>query len=530
MNDVNILETIDPMLVSETIDPSTPGPIVSGIEVSQGTTIGSYTIEERLSEGTQATTYLCHQRGKHFVIKLYRSGINPSDVSSTLAGEVEAHHIAPLVDRGRFRDCYWELYPYYAGGTLENLVQSGQCSARLVERVLLPCLVEALAYLGSQGLVHADLKPANVFFSSDLNEAVLGDLGVATPFTPAGQQVAFRGSLAYAPRGVQNDAPVALTPGYDWGSLGLLLCYAYAGRQPLEDARPRAREDSFAHFDVPLEVPRKARDLIRSLVLTPGGPKDGEKLCRAFLGGRRSESSRQYRSSRRARHKNDIAPIEFGVIYGRLRIAHDASELLELCEEHGEMARYLLDSNKLPLFLCAHEGGAQVCARYINPWVTASYPARVFMLCCALRILSGKAGLSRLSYDGHIWENPLVFLDAAIDGDAAACELLSTNLFTECLYAAGMAENALEHVRNALDVAPGPVEAARVLRALFAPSDKDSLLVGEKSIESAKALAQIVSTLTVEEISQIVEDPMTRPWLYRRGLAVVYKEVDAIHE
>lgn len=530
MNDMNIHETIDPMLVSETIDPSTPAPFVAGIEASQGTTVGSYTIGERLSEGTQATTYLCHHGDKRFVFKLYRFGIIPSDISSTLAGEVEAHHIAPLVDRGCYRGCFWELYPHYAGGTLENLVQSGHRSARLVERVLLPCLVDALAYLGSQGIVHADLKPANIFFSSSLNEAVLGDLGVATPFTPVGQQVAFRGSLAYAPRGVQNDEPVSFTPGYDWGSLGLLLCYAYAGSQPLEDAQPGAREDSFAHFEMPLEVPRKARDLIRSLALTPGGPKDGEMLCRAFLGGKRDGSNRQNRSSKRVRRRTGVAPIEFGVIDGRLRIAHDASELLELCEEHGELAHYLLDGNKLPLFLYAHEGGAQVCARYLDPWTTASYPARVFMLCCALRILSGKSGLSRLSYDGHIWENPLVFLDAAIDGDAAACELLSTNLFTECLYAAGMSENALEHVRNALDVAPGPVEAARVLRALFAPNDKDNLSVGDKPIESAEALAQIVSTLTVEEISEIVEDPMTRPWLYRRGLAAVYKEVDAIHE
>lgn len=529
MTDLRLLDTIDPFLVPETIDPSTSSGSTVEPVLARGTDVDCYVVEGCLAEGAQATVYLCCRDERYYVLKFYRSGILPNGRAAALSSMAEENNIAPLYDRGTFRSHSWEVYPYYKGGTLAQLVEDGRCSVSLVDKVLLPCLVKAIAFLGKQGLVHADVKPANVFFTAALDKAVLGDMGVAVSWMPEGRKVPFRGSPTYAPRGAQIGEDIILTRGYDWGSLGLLLCYAYSGEQPFEGVHPNKREDVFAHFKMPMGVPHSARSLVRSLICTSGGPDDGEKRCIAYLKNKESIGSKRDRTAMRAAQRQKAPSIEFGVVDGRLLIARDAAELLDLCEEHEEMAHYLLSGNKLPLFIRAHEGGAQICSRYIDRWVTASVPARVFMLCCALRVLSGRKGLAHIVYDGHKWSIS-TFFDAAARGDATACELLRSSLFLECLLTAGMKEDALSQVRQVLDTTPNPTEAARVLRALFDPTSERSINADCREIEDPETLVGIIPSLAIEEISRIVENPATRPWLYRRGLGAVYKEVDAIHE
>ena len=70
--------------------------------------------------------------------------------------------------------------PLIAGPTLAGLIRRGPCGPELVARVG-AALAEALAYLHGRGVVHRDVKPANVLLGgpAQSGEVILSDLGIA---------------------------------------------------------------------------------------------------------------------------------------------------------------------------------------------------------------------------------------------------------------------------------------------------------------------------------------------------------------
>ncbi|HJR64632.1 MAG TPA: serine/threonine-protein kinase, partial [Gemmatimonadaceae bacterium] len=70
---------------------------------------------------------------------------------------------------------------YVPGPTLRELLRRhGAMSVETTERVLLG-VAEALAYAHSQGIVHRDVKPENIFYSDESGRPVLSDFGIARP-------------------------------------------------------------------------------------------------------------------------------------------------------------------------------------------------------------------------------------------------------------------------------------------------------------------------------------------------------------
>ena len=105
-------------------------------------------------------------------------------------------------------------------------------------------LLSGLAYLHAQGVVHADLKPSNIYFPADAHSPLrLLDFGLAldhgdTDGTP-------RGTLMYlAPEVLHGEVP---TPSSDLYSLGVVLHELLTGshrvhrRDPARQADPRPR-------------------------------------------------------------------------------------------------------------------------------------------------------------------------------------------------------------------------------------------------------------------------------------------------
>jgi WD40 repeat protein len=125
-------------------------------------------------------------------------------------------------------------------------------------------VAQALASAHQQGVVHRDVKPANILFDEEKN-AYLSDFGIAKELAAAPSSV--RGGtpspFAYylSPEEVRGETP---SPRADIYSLGLVLYEMLAGRHPFAGSPPQALPEK--HLREPVPPLRSARTDIPSSV------------------------------------------------------------------------------------------------------------------------------------------------------------------------------------------------------------------------------------------------------------------------
>jgi eukaryotic-like serine/threonine-protein kinase len=179
-------------------------------------------------------------------------------------------NIASVHRVGHLRDGTPFIVMRYAEGrTLEDVLRStGPLDAGSVRAILLQ-LASALAEAHRKGVIHRDLRPGNVVWTRESNEAVLMDFGLAaviesgsvvhTRLTRTGQQL---GDLEYmSPEQFRQD-PV--TPATDIYSLGILGYELLTGQGPYRvGSRALLGE---AHLNqAPLKLTSAPRDLAQLL-------------------------------------------------------------------------------------------------------------------------------------------------------------------------------------------------------------------------------------------------------------------------
>jgi hypothetical protein len=208
-----------------------------------GARVGKYQLLGEIGRGAMGAVYRAEDRlsGEVVAVKLLEPvGEAERELCSRLFfNEVGAsgllHHpnIVPVRDAGREGDRFYVVMDYVEGGrTLE-----AWCTTRSLlslERILsvgLDC-AEALHYAHVKGVIHRDVKPANVLLDgggharlTDFGIAVLGQGGLAatSPFAAAGSP------LYMAPEQLRRDE---VTPRSDLFALGLVLYQLITGRHP----------------------------------------------------------------------------------------------------------------------------------------------------------------------------------------------------------------------------------------------------------------------------------------------------------
>ncbi|GAA3808669.1 serine/threonine-protein kinase [Nocardioides panacisoli] len=166
--------------------------------------------------------------------------------------------VAPLPDRP------FLVMELVDGPSLAALIGQGPLPLDHVGSIAVQ-VAEALAYVHAQGVVHRDVKPANVLVGPELVK--LGDFGVArlveqtTRHTQTGQTI---GTAAYlAPEQVEGAEVSGATDVY---SLGLVLLEAMTGRREYEGAPAEAALARLHRAPaVPPDVPPAWRDLLMAM-------------------------------------------------------------------------------------------------------------------------------------------------------------------------------------------------------------------------------------------------------------------------
>lgn len=137
----------------------------------------------------------------------------------------------------------WLALEYMDGGDVQNLIDSRRQAeeqpfeAHFVRRVL-ACVGSALQYVHAEGVLHRDVKPANVLVARRSQRIKLGDFGISKLLETTGRARSVVGTPYYlAPEIVSGQAYGA--PADAW-ALGVCLFELAALRRPFEAGNPLA--------------------------------------------------------------------------------------------------------------------------------------------------------------------------------------------------------------------------------------------------------------------------------------------------
>src|SRR6266513_3049686 len=153
--------------------------------VISGVFAGRYNIERELGRGGTAVVYLARDRdrGHAVALKVLRPEFAESLGADRFLREIrvtqQLHHphIVPVLDSGRHDGWLYFVLPHMEGGTLRQLLQrEKQLSLDTVVSVTRTVAI-ALSYAHEKGLIHRDVKPENILFTS--GQACLSDFGIA---------------------------------------------------------------------------------------------------------------------------------------------------------------------------------------------------------------------------------------------------------------------------------------------------------------------------------------------------------------
>ncbi|TQS41315.1 serine/threonine-protein kinase [Cryptosporangium phraense] len=208
---------------------------------------GRYELQRELGAGGMGAVWLGRDQLLRRSVAIKEVRLAPMDASGatrlTAAGFAEARtvaalshtHIIPVYDVVEHRSRPWIVMPAVEGPTLQQRVAAdGPLPVELVARIG-DGLAQALDTAHGQGIIHRDVKPANVLLS-DEDHPWLADFGIAQwdeEKTPAA-----KGSAGYAaPEQVRGDPP---TRAVDVFGLGATLYYAVEGEHAFTGEDPWA--------------------------------------------------------------------------------------------------------------------------------------------------------------------------------------------------------------------------------------------------------------------------------------------------
>jgi serine/threonine protein kinase len=234
-------------------------------ELSDGDEFAGYRIEQRLGRGGMGILYLALEPSleRRVALKLIAPEAASDDVfarrfaeESRIAAAIEHPNVVPIYAAGEEEGVPWIAMRYVAGSDLgRRLAREGRLDPREAAE-LIAQIGNGLDAIHAVGLVHRDVKPANVLLSGEpgAEHAYITDFGVARNVaTESGltQTGRFVGTLDYvAPEQISGGPVDARVDVY---ALGCLLFKLLTGEVPFPREGEAAR--LYAHLHDPPPAP-----------------------------------------------------------------------------------------------------------------------------------------------------------------------------------------------------------------------------------------------------------------------------------
>ncbi|MCA0243122.1 MAG: serine/threonine-protein kinase [Proteobacteria bacterium] len=234
--------------------PTSPLPPLRAAAAALPAQIGKYPVLARLGEGATSEVFLARDefRGRDVAIKRVRLGLMPDSREShfqrrffaaeaALVGRLNHPNVVQIYDAVFDEAAPYLVMEYVNGVTLRRFCRADALLPldQIVE-IGFKCAM-ALDYVYRQGVIHRDVKPANLLTVMDgerILDVKVSDFGSAFNQTSDATQVYRVGSLAYmSPEQLDGDT---LDCRADIYSLAAVLYHLIAGRPPFDATRQQA--------------------------------------------------------------------------------------------------------------------------------------------------------------------------------------------------------------------------------------------------------------------------------------------------
>lgn len=216
--------------------------------------IGKYRVQRKLGEGATSEVFLAHDpfNDVDVAIKRVRPGMFPDSreahfqqrffaAEAALVGRLHHPNVVQILDAVADGEAPYLVMEYVNGGTLRRYCRADQLlPLQQVLEIGFKCAM-ALGYCFRQGLIHRDVKPANLLVTlagDRIDDVKVTDFGSVFNLGSEHTQIYRVGSLAYmSPEQLEGDA---LDCRADMYSLAAVLYHLVAGRPPFDATQQQA--------------------------------------------------------------------------------------------------------------------------------------------------------------------------------------------------------------------------------------------------------------------------------------------------
>lgn len=272
------------LLPAGTLPLPAPSPAAVAADPHLPAAIGKYRVSRRLGEGATSEVFLArdefHQRDvalKRVSLPAHDGGAEPRyfekffAAEAALVGRLQHPNVVQIYDAVEDPVAPYLVMEYVPGYTLRRFCRADQLlSLEQIVEIGFKCAM-ALGYVYRQGLIHRDVKPANLLAVVDGDQVVdvkVTDFGSVLNLRSDRTQIFRVGSLAYmSPEQLDGST---LDCRADIYSLAAVLYHLIAGRPPFEaDTQPAIMHQIYNQAPAPLTtlrdgVPPTLDHLVRS--------------------------------------------------------------------------------------------------------------------------------------------------------------------------------------------------------------------------------------------------------------------------
>lgn len=517
---------------SETILDEMPGSMDSlknasdeeSFTLSVGSMLGDFRIVKLLAKGAQAKVYIVERGGERFAAKVYGRRWQPVKTLRVFFSTNQHDNVMRVVDSGRELSMYYEVYPYYEHGTLEDYVrENGTLSVDFIKKYVVPSVNEGIHHLHVNNIVHCDIKPSNLYLDKcgDDWKVVIGDLGSCRVMDSDGMvRASLHGTINFSVP-VEDFYGVKTFPKeYDYVSFGMTLYRLYTDTNLMEGLDINERARLWERVSVIPVDDIRLRNLLSGLINKDFGSVWGyDELKRWSLSGWNSDKKRRPVRERTTDVKTK--PMIFGKVDGEIIRVTNIHGLVEACKSNWTLAHTVMKRFDTLQFI------RQFDAELFKKVSTEIRDSRQNENIVLFRVLYMMEKSNSICYKGRDMGDLNGFLEILGKRDEDAIEFVTFDLLTYYMEIMGADQDDIARLDELVKLnrlnALGTLGMIEGIRSAFMKND--SLTIDGKSVDSMNSFVDCIAKKSSKEIAGVLEREDVLGWLASMGYS---KEIEKL--